>query len=195
MEAHVAPFHPRSAAVADLLRLGRLGDLRFAHASFSGPGHRRDGALLDLSTYCLASFLLAAGASPRAVAVSAPGALDGEEESCSGWLDFGAGFSATFACSHEAPERQSLEVLGTEAFVRLERPFLPGPEDTGFDVVHRDGSRQHVDAGAGDPYRGLVDHVAAVLRDSADLRHPPAASVQLLTLVDQLRQAAGAAPA
>ena len=46
---------------------------------------------------------------------------------CDGWLDFGDGFAAAVECSFEAPERQLLEVVGTDAAVRGDPQLHPGP--------------------------------------------------------------------
>ena len=189
MEAYVAPFHPRATAVLDLLGQGRLGELRFAHAACALPGDPDDGSLLGLGPPCVAPLLAAAGCPPVGVAASAVTDSDGGDTSFSAWLDFGTGFTATVACSIETAQHQSLEVHGTEGSIFVERAFTPGADDTGFDLA-RNGTLERLEIPGADPYRGMVDHVAAVLRDSADLRHPPARSVEVLVLVDRLRDAA-----
>jgi len=205
LEAYMTPFHPRSAVFADVVAGGSLGLLRFASAAFTGVLDRPEdhrwrpemggGALLDVGIYCLAPLLAAAGHPPVVVAASAVVAPGGVDASLAGWLDFGDGFTAAIECSFEAPERQGLEVVGTEAAVSMERAFTPGPGDTGFTLRARDGSSRLVECGGGDPYRGMVDHMAAVVRGGSALRRPPAASVELLQLVERLRAAAGLPPA
>jgi len=89
------------------------------------------GALLDVGIYCLSPLLQAAGIRPAeagAVHVGAAAAHytdRGVDASFAGWLDFGAGTTASFQCSAEAPERQLLELVGTEAALSVERPFTP----------------------------------------------------------------------
>ncbi len=80
-EAYMTPFHPRARAVECLVASGRLGELRFARAVFTGILDRRDdhrwrpemggGALLDVGIYCLAPLVAAAGRPPARVEAAA----------------------------------------------------------------------------------------------------------------------------
>ncbi|HVE47237.1 MAG TPA: Gfo/Idh/MocA family oxidoreductase [Acidimicrobiales bacterium] len=201
MEAYMTPFHPRSSALADLVKSRRLGPLRFARAAFTGivdlgaddfrsRPETGGGALLDLGVYCLAPLLAIGRQLPAQVASGGMLARSGVDASFSGWMDFDKGFTASFECSFETPARQNLEIVGRDGWVTVDRPFTPGPEDTQLQLGFRDGTTEIIDAGGGDAYRGMVDHVAAVLRDSADLRRTPEQSVELLGLIDRLREAA-----
>ncbi|HUP69612.1 MAG TPA: Gfo/Idh/MocA family oxidoreductase [Acidimicrobiales bacterium] len=200
MEAYMTPFHPRSSALADLVKSRRLGPLRFARAVFTGVVEIEDdfrsrpetggGVLLDLGVYCLAPLVAAATRPPLHVAAGGLLARSGVDASFSGFMDFDKGFTASFECSFETPARQMFEIVGRDGTVTVERPFTPGPDDTQLHVDFRDGTTEIINAGGGDPYRGMVDHVAAVLRDSVDLRRTPAQSVELLALMDRLREAA-----
>ncbi len=201
MEAYMTPFHPRSSALADLVRSRRLGPLRFARSAFTGIVALEDdfrsrpetggGVLLDLGVYCLAPLLAAAaGRLPVHVASGGMLARSGVDSSFSAWMDFDKGFTASFECSFETPARQTLEVVGTEGSVTVDRAFTPGVHDTELHLSFRDGSTETIDAGGADPYRGMVDHVAAVLRESADMRRTPAQSIELLGLMDRLRETA-----
>ena len=202
-EAYMTPFHPRSTVLEDVLRSGQLGELRFAHTSFTGSLPTTDdhrwrpelggGVLLDLGIYCLAPLLVAAQRLPVEVVGSTTIGPTGVETSFSGWLDFGQGFRAAIECSYEAPESQVVEVSGTEASVLVYRAFTPGPEDTTVHIRRRDGSTEDVGWRGSDPYRGLVDHVSTVLQGGDVLRWPVARSIELLVLVDTLRAAAGRA--
>jgi predicted dehydrogenase len=202
-EAYMTPFHPRSTVLEDVLRSGQLGELRFAHTSFTGTlpvddNHRwrpelGGGVLLDLGIYCLAPLLVAAQRLPVEVVGSATVGATGVETSFSGWLDFGNGFRATIECSYEGPEGQVVEVSGTEASVLVHRAFTPGPDDTTVHIRRRDGSAEDVGWRGADPYRGLVDHVSTVLQGGDVLRWPVGRSIELLVLVDTLRAAASRA--
>ena len=199
-EAYMTPYHPRSTAVTDLLRSGRLGDLRFGHAAFRFPhrdpaDHRwrrsmGGGALADVGVYCLAPLLGAAGAAPDAVSATAVPGGDGVDASFSAWLTFDGRFSATVECSFEAPEHQRLELVGTDASLELDRAFTPGPGDTTVRLHHADGRVEVLETGGGNAYRGMVDHVCAAIRGDTTLRRPAAASVAALEVMDGLRAAA-----
>ncbi|MGH9064747.1 MAG: Gfo/Idh/MocA family protein [Acidimicrobiales bacterium] len=204
MEAYMTPFHPRSAALAELASSGRLGPVRFARGAFTGVLSRADdhrwrpemggGALLDVGIYCLAPVLAAAGRMPRAVAGTARVTPGGVDASFSGWLDLGGGAAAAIECSFETPERQLLEVVGSEAAAVVERAFTPGPDDTGIELRHRDGRVETLPTEGGDPYLGMVEHFADAVRGRAPLQRPPAASVELAGLLDDLGAAAGLGP-
>ena len=196
-EAYMTPFHPRSERLEAILRSGRLGELRFARTAFTGvlrddTNHRwtpsmGGGALLDVGIYCLAPLLLAAERSPVKLAASAVTTASGVDSSFSGWLDFGRGFTASFECSFETPERQRIEVVGTEGALTMERTFTPGLEDTTLTIVDRSGAVEDVECAGGDPYLGMVEHVSAVVRGVASPRRTAADAIEVATLIDRLR--------
>jgi predicted dehydrogenase len=151
------------------------------------------GALLDVGVYCVAPLLAAAGRMPARVEASATLAKSGVDVSFSGWLDFGDGFTATIECSFDAPERQLLEIVGTEGALVVDRAYTPGPADTMMTLRHRDGRVEEIAAGGADPYREMVEHFQAVIRGAAGPRRSCAASITLLAVLERLRAAAGLA--
>jgi xylose dehydrogenase (NAD/NADP) len=203
LEAYMTPFHPRAAAVEALVRSGRLGPLRFAHAAFTGVLSRHDdhrwrpameaGALLDVGIYCVAPLLAAAGRPPLHVEAAAVVTPLGVDAACSGWLNFGDGFSAAIECSFEAPERQLLEIVGTQAALSVTRAHTPGPEDVAFTLRHRDGRLEEIVTGGGNPYLAMIEHFQSVVRGGPTRRQPKADSIARLAVLDQLREAAGLA--
>ena len=132
-----------------------------------------------------------AGRTPARVEASAALAKSGVDASFSGWLDFGDGFTATIECSFDAPERQSLEIVGTEAALLVDRAHTPGPEDAAITLRHRDGRLVKIIAGAANPYRAMIEHFQSVVRGEAAPRRSCAASITLLTVLERLRAAAG----
>jgi D-xylose 1-dehydrogenase (NADP+, D-xylono-1,5-lactone-forming) len=203
LEAYVTPHHPRAQAITALVASGRVGALRFARAVFTGVLSRRDdhrwrpemggGALLDVGVYCTAPLLAAAGRAPERIEAAPSLAGSGVDASFSGWLDFGEGFTAALECSFEAPERQSLEIVGTEAALAVDRAHTPGPEDVAFTLRRRDGRVEEIVAGGTDPYRTMIEHFGAVVRDGVRPCRSPRDSVAVLAILDRLRAAAGLA--
>jgi predicted dehydrogenase len=203
VEAYVTPHHPRAQAVAALVASGRLGALRFARAVFTGVLSRPDdhrwrpemggGALLDVGVYCAAPLLAAAGRPPVRVAAAASLAPSGVDTSFSGWLDFGDGFATTLECSFQAPERQSLEIVGTEAALTVERAHTPGLTDVAFTLRGRDGRTEEIVGGGADAYRAMVDNFVAVVRGEVRPCRTLEDSVAVLATLDRLRSAAGSA--
>ena len=200
-EAYMTPFHPRAAALDALVASGQLGALRFARAAFTGVLDRPDdhrwrpemggGALLDVGIYCLAPLLAAAGRTPARVEASATLAKSGVDVSFASWLDFGDGFTATIECSFDAPERQLLEIVGTEAAVAIDRAYTPGPGDATIALRRRDGQIEEIVTGGADPYRAMIELFQSVVRGGAAPRRSCAASITLLGVLERLRAAAG----
>jgi predicted dehydrogenase len=201
LEAYMTPFHPRASAVATLVASGRLGALRFGRAVFTGTLDRRDdhrwrpemggGALLDVGIYCIAPLLAATGAPPARVEAAALLSRSGVDVAFSGWLDWGDGFAAAIECSFDAPERQSLELVGTEASLLVDRAHTPGIADSSIVLRHRDGRTETIAAGAADPYRAMIEHFQGVVRGDAPPRRTCADSIACLGLLERLREAAG----
>jgi xylose dehydrogenase (NAD/NADP) len=206
MEAYMTQFHPRDRRWRELVADGALGEPLFARAAFTGVLGRPDdhrwhtemggGSLLDVGIYCVTPLLVALGGGARdAEAVTgASGAARrterGVDASFSGWLEFGGGRAGSFECSFEAPERQQLEIVGTDGALSIDRACTPGPGDTAISLRHRDGSIETIEAGGADPYRSMVEHFAAVVRGSEVLERPATESVELARIVDRLGAAA-----
>ncbi|MHB1487949.1 MAG: Gfo/Idh/MocA family protein [Acidimicrobiales bacterium] len=200
MEAYMTPFHPRSQALADLVASGRLGSLTSARSAFTGILSRPDdhrwrpemggGALLDVGIYCLSPLLSAAGRFPRALSAAARITDAGVDSTFNGWLDFGSGLSGYFECSFEVPERQVVELVGTQATVRSERVFTPGPELGILTVTPRNGPPESIEVAGADPYRNMLEHFVDVVRHKVRPHRTPEDSIALAHLVDKLAQAA-----
>ena len=203
LEAYMTLFHPRASVVRALVDSGRLGALRFGRAAFTGVLDRHDdhrwrpdmggGALLDVGIYCVAPLLAAAGRPPVRVEGAASVTRSGVDASFSGWLDWDDGFAAAIECSFEAPERQSLEIVGTEAALLVDRAFTPGPLDTAFTLRGRDGQCETIVTGGADPYLAMIEHFQTVVRDGGPPQHSVADSIAVLTLLDRFREVAGLA--
>jgi predicted dehydrogenase len=203
LEAYMTPFHPRHRAAVELARGGELGELRSMRSVFTFPltdaaNHRwlsgmGGGALLDVGVYCLTPLLEVAGRPPLRLAAARTVGGDGVDASLRGWLDFGGGLVATVECSFEAPERQLLEVTGTDAVLSVERPFTCGPDDTALRLLHHDGTTETRRGPAVNPYREMVDAAWTELRRPAGAPSGfPGApcTLAVAALCDRLRQAA-----
>jgi predicted dehydrogenase len=203
LEAYTTAFHPRHRAAVQIARGGELGELRSMRSVFTFPlsdaaNHRwlagmGGGALLDVGVHCLTPLLEVAGRSPVKVAAAGTRGGGGVDASLRGWLDFGDGLVATVECSFESPERQFLEIAGTDAVLTVERPFTCGPADTSLRLVHRDGSVEQRRSPALNAHRVMVDAACTELRGPAPAgsRFRDAADiVGVAALCDRLRAAA-----
>lgn len=206
MEAYMTHFHPRDRHLRELVRDGAVGDVLFGFAAFTGVLDRPDdhrwrpemggGALLDVGIYCLTPLIAAAGVDPgdpgavRDVTGEAHRAPLGVDASFSGWLDFGEGRCGSFQCSFEAPERQVLEIVGTQAALSVDRAFTPGEDDVEIRITRQDGSTGTITSRGADPYRLMVDHFCEVVEGTAELERTAADSIGLQRIVDRLAWAA-----
>jgi len=138
----------------------------------------------------LAPLVDAAGRIPVGMAAVQVRAASGVDASFSGWLDFGQGFTAAFAASFEAPERQRLELVGTRATAVVDDAFAAGAPGQRGRVLDAAGNADDLAGADEDPYRLMVEHFDDVVRGRAASLRPPSASVELLGVMDRLREAA-----
>ena len=204
VEAYMTPFHPRAMALEALVASGRLGALRFARAASSPASSIAATTIAGVPRWAAARCSTSASTASRRSWRRRVGrrrgwrprrrlAKSGVDVSFSGWLDFGDGFTATIECSFDAPERQLLEIVGTEAALVVDRAYTPGPADTTMTLRHRDGRCEEIVAGGADPYREMIEHFQEVVRGGAVPRRSGPASITLLAVLERLRAAAGLA--
>ncbi len=200
LEAYMTHFHARHRAALEMALSGRLGRLQFIRSAFTFPAndpqnhrwllHMGGGSLLDVGVYCLAPVLaLASGAAQALAALSWP-APDGVDSAFSGWLAFEDGLTAAFQTSFRAAEEQTLEIIGTQGRLRIERAFTAGPADDGIELVLTDGSIQVVSIPGNNPYQTMVEHFAEVVRGKTAPARTTHDSILTLDLIDRLRSAA-----
>ena len=205
LEAYMTPFHPRAAGDrgAGRLRPSRRAALRARGLHRHARSPRRPSlAAGDGRRGAARRRHLLHRAAPRR---GGPGARarrgsgcrsteSGVDASFSGWLDLGDGFTAAIECSFDAPERQSLEIVGTEARAGRRSRVHARARRTrrSPSVIATVGSRRSPRA-ASDPYRAMIDHFAAVVRGETGPRRSCADSIALLSVLDRLREAAGIA--
>jgi predicted dehydrogenase len=133
MEAAMVRTHPRWLGARELVRGGRLGEMRSVIGFFSyfnespeNVRHQRGtggGCLLDIGFYPITMSRFIFDAEPRRVL----GRLDidprfGVDRLASAILDFPAGH-AVFTCSSQLSPHQSFDILGTRGRIAIEIPW------------------------------------------------------------------------
>jgi predicted dehydrogenase len=132
-EAFMVRSHPQWLRVLDLLRDGRIGELRSVAGFFSyfnaDPTNIRNqvecggGALLDIGCYLILAARLAFGREPARVVA----AIDRDPQMqidrlASAILDFTSG-QAIFTCSTQMVPCQRVQFFGTRGRIEIEIPF------------------------------------------------------------------------
>lgn len=133
-EAFMVRHHPQWQRARELVREGRIGDLRAVQVFFSyfndDAGNIRNqlgvggGALYDIGCYAvLAGRYLFESEPRRAVSLVDRDPRLGTDRLTSAMLDFGAGRQASFTVSTQSVRFQRVQVVGTRGRIELFIPF------------------------------------------------------------------------
>ncbi len=132
-EAFMVHTHPQWVGVRELVRAGRVGELRAFECHFSffnqDPANIRNrrewggGALMDIGCYPIHLSRFVFGGEPRRVSglVERDPAM-GIDRLTSAVLEYPSGH-ATFTCSIQMAFHQSVHVFGTQGRIEIEIPF------------------------------------------------------------------------
>jgi predicted dehydrogenase len=148
-EAFMVRTHPQWLATRDLIRSGRIGDLRTINGFFSyfnrEPENIRNqpamggGALMDIGCYPVNLSRFIFGDEPRRVlALIERDPELGIDRLTSAILDFPSG-QANFTCSTQLVPYQRMQLCGTRGRVEVEIPFNAPPDKPTRILIH-DGS-------------------------------------------------------
>ena len=197
MEAQPAWFHPRTAALLELVDGGDIGQVRLVTAvtssrmrdldNFRANPDQGGGALLGGGVEAVAACRWLVGEEPDGVQAVARRWRTGVDGATTGLLSFPSGALATVAASFEGAAHEVLEVTGTYGAVRTELPFSAGPDDEV--VLVRNGVE--VGSWRADPYQRMLTAFAAAINAGADSPLPIEDAVATASVLDSLRSAAG----
>jgi predicted dehydrogenase len=177
MEAFMYRFHPRTQRVLEMLEAGVVGELKMIHGVFTFHLTRPDnirwlpefggGALMDVGCYCINVSRTIANSEPVEVQALATWASTGVDDMMSGTIRFSDDVIASFECGLNTKRRESYEIGGTDACLRVADAFLPGTDEVFIEEM-RDGEEPVLHAIAGvDEYQLMVEHFAdCVLNDT-----------------------------
>ena len=200
MEAFMYRFHPRTQRIVEMVRAGVVGDLKVITSAFTfrlrNPENIRldpalgGGSLMDVGCYCVNVSRTIAGAEPVEVQAVAHQASSGVDEQMVGTLRFEDGLLAQFDCSLTMERRESLVVVGTDAYLTVPAAFLPGTDDVVIQETRGRGETvEHIVSGA-DEYRLMVEHFADCALNDRPLRYTAEAAARNMKAIAALYESA-----
>jgi len=148
-EAFMVRWHPQWQRAREIARSGELGDLRAVRGVFTyfltDPTNVRNqadiggGGIYDIGCYPVTGSRFLFGSEPlRAVSLVDRDPVMKTDRLASVLLDFGGGRQASFTCSTQSVNHQSLELIGTKGRIELVIPFN-APADTATALIIDEG--------------------------------------------------------
>src|SRR5260221_6841473 len=132
MEAFMYRHNPQTKRLRALIDEGAIGELRLIRSAFSYSLYDEEnirlradvegGALMDVGCYCVSGSRLAGG-EPESVYGQAWYGPSGTDWVFTGSMRFPGNVLAVFDCGTAMPERDELEVIGSEASLFLDDPW------------------------------------------------------------------------
>ncbi len=200
MEAFMYRFHPQWQRTRELVREGRLGELRAIQAGFSyyltDPTNIRNqveaggGTLLDVGCYpiSVARFLYESEPERTFGIVEYDPAMK-TDRLVSAVLDFGHG-TASFTCGTQLSPYQRVLVLGTQGQVEIEIPFNAPPDQPcriWFGPGYGPGeTRDEITLPVADQYTLQADAFAKSILDDAPVPTPIEDSVANVRVIEAI---------
>ena len=180
VEAFMYLHHPQILRAVELARSGALGRLELVNGTFSffltylddpriDPA-KGGGSLWDVGCYPVSLARRIAGEEPDRVGAFARFDERGVDRTFIGQLHFPSGLLAQFDCGFAARDRERVEIVGSDATLVLEVPFVPEPDGPPPSLTMwrgRDGTR--IDIASVDQYVSEVEDLTAAILD----RTPP----------------------
>jgi len=175
-EAFMWRHNPQTTRLRELIDEGTVGEVRLIRAAFSYSLYDEDnirlrtdvegGALMDVGCYCVSGSRLAAGAEPVEAYGAARYGPTGTDWVFTGILRFPGDVLATFDCGTALPNRDELEVIGSDGSL-----FLDDPWHAGMPVieVRRDGAVERIEVERANSYRLELENVSAAAAGEAEL--------------------------
>jgi D-xylose 1-dehydrogenase (NADP+, D-xylono-1,5-lactone-forming) len=174
MEAFMYRHNPQTAKLVELVRGGAIGTLRLVRSAFSfslgDPENVRlaadldGGALMDVGCYCVSGSRLLAG-EPESVSGVQVTSGSGVDVLFAGTMRFPGDVVAHFDCGFVLPERDELEVVGSEGSLFLDDPWHAR---TPVIEVRRDGEIEELVLRPADSYRLELENLGDAIAGSAE---------------------------
>lgn len=196
MEAFMYRFHPRTERVLQMIRRGAIGELKIIQSAFTFRLTKPDnirldpalggGALMDVGCYCVNLSRTAAGGEPIEVQAIAVEAASGVDDMLAGTMRFADGVIASFQCGLSARRRETYEIGGTDAYLRVPDAFLPGTGDADIEEYREDGAAVVHRIEGVDEYRCMVEHFADCVLTGTPPRYSAQEAARNMRVIEAL---------
>ena len=204
-EAFMVGVHPQWRRVLDLIREGRIGEVRSVMGYFSyyllDPENVRNildyggGALMDIGCYLVYTSRLIFGEEPtRVIGIMQPDPKMRIDVLTSGILQFASGQSV-FTCGTQIVPYQRVQILGTKRRIEIEIPFNAPPDqpcrifvDDGVDLSGR--SAEILEFEVCNQYTIQGDLFSKSIRQGTELPVPLEGSVRNMAVIEALFRSA-----
>jgi predicted dehydrogenase len=204
VEAFMYLHHPQTLRALELVRSGAVGPVQVISGAFSffleravDPRIDPDqggGSLWDVGCYPVSMARRIAGEEPDAIAGFARFDERGVDRTFVGQLHFPSGILAHFESGFAAPDRERMEIVGSEATLVFDhrcRPLPHGPPRVLS--IGRAGAVERIEVRSIDQYRAEVDDLQAAILDGTQPRVDLAFSRGSIATLEELDRMARAA--
>ncbi len=174
-EAFMYRHNPQTKRLVELVRRGAIGELRIVRSTFSYSLYDAEnirlrldvegGSLMDVGCYCVSGSRLLAG-EPESVSGHAYIGPSGTDWVFAGAMCFPGDVLALFDCGTCLPNRDELEVVGTEGSLFLDDPWHCR---TPVIELRRDGGVELIELDPVDSYRLELENLSDAIHGEAPL--------------------------
>lgn len=199
MEAFMYRFHPQWERVRQLIDSGDIGELKFIRAQMGGHMNRLDdirmmpdmggGALMDIGCYCLNACRMVTGREPEWVSATA-NYEGGVDVMFAALMRFPGDVLAQFNCGFRSNPHNDVDIIGTDASIRVARPWGPDPDESVTLIINRNNQMETMSIAPTDEYEVQVRNFCDAVRDHAPLRWGCEDAVAQMKVIDMLRESA-----
>jgi len=199
-EAWMTPFSPRWRAAIEAAERGEVGEVRHVRTEFTfplGPEARSNyrfapehggGSLYDVGIYALGPALRLLGDDPAGIEVVVDRDPTGVDLTTVVLLDHGHGRAASAMTSFGLPDRQLLEITGTEDRIVVDAVAHTNPTGAPAPRLERAGEAPRaLTYDDHDPYARMLEAFVAAVRGDAPWPRPASDEVALARGLDRVR--------
>ena len=173
-EAFMYRHNPQTKQLRQLVDEGAIGDLRLVRSCFSFSLYDAEnirlrtevegGSLMDVGCYCVSGSRLLAGEPDQVYGQQLVGP-SGTDWVFTGTMRFPGDVFAQFDCGTALPERDELEVIGSDGSL-----FLDDPWHCREPVIElrRDGGMERIEVEPADSYRLELENLSDAIRGATD---------------------------